>query len=161
MSIISHSVHWLGFCGWKLSLNANTVQNTIKTERVSTILVWSTFKLEKNGLKDGKNEILCIDFGRFWKSGPLQAVAHQNLGKWPLIYPYSVSGKSYPARGRKDIGLVAFGMAFWPWFFWSKIFFKAIYGIVVPCFSVYCWLPFSNSSYKFDPFCGLIAAFIT
>ena len=37
--------------------------------------------LKKNGLKDGKSAILCSDFGNVWKSGPLQAVAHQNLGK--------------------------------------------------------------------------------
>ena len=145
-------LQWLGFWGWKLSLNAIIVQNTIQTEDVSTILVWSTFKLEKNCLKDGKNTILCSDFGKFWKSGLLQAVAHQNLGKWPLVYLYSVSEKSYPARGRKDIGLVAFGMAFWPWFFWSKFFFKATSSIVVPWFSVSCLLSFSNSSYKLDPF---------
>ena len=83
-----------------------------------------------------KNTILCSDFGKFWKSGPLQAVAHQNLVKWPLVYLYSVSEKSYPARGRKDIGLVAFGMTL---IFLVKKFFQAIYGIIVPYFSVYCW----------------------
>ena len=59
---------------------------------------------------------------------PTPQEAAKILALWPLVWPFGLD------------------------FFWSKIFFKAICDIVVPCFSVYCWLPFSNPSYKFDPF---------
>ena len=63
----------------------------------------------KKWLQRWKNTILCSNFGKFWKSDPLQVFSHQNLVEWPLVYLYSVSEKSYPAKGRKDFGLVAFG----------------------------------------------------
>ena len=74
-----------------------------KNQACSIILAWVNYKVAKNCLKVGKIMILCSGFGKFWKSAILQAVAHQNLVKWPLAYLYYISEKSYPARGGKDI----------------------------------------------------------
>ena len=80
----------LGFWGRKLSLNAIIVQHTIKTEVVSTILVWSSFKLEKNGFKDGTNMILCSDLGKFWKSTRTHQYSYENLiGMFYGVHRYS------------------------------------------------------------------------
>ena len=117
-----------------------------KNQACSIILAWVNYKVAKNCLKVGKITILCSNFGQIWKSAILQAVAHQNLVKWPLVYLKSFSKKSDPARPRKDFGLVAFDMAFWPWFFWSETFFLIIYNIIVPYFEVEIALLLSNAS---------------
>ena len=118
----------------KLSLPANIAWNAIKIKYVTLILAWFTYKVVKNCLKVGKISFLCSNFGQIWKSAILQAVAHQNLVKWPLVYLKSFSKKSYPARPRKDFGLVAFDTAYWLWFYKSETFLHIIYNMIVPYF---------------------------
>ena len=83
----------LGFLGWKLSLPAIIAWNVIKIKYVALILAWIIFKVRKNCFKVGKIMILCSNFGKFWKSASLQAVAHQNLQKHSLVCMYALGKK--------------------------------------------------------------------
>ena len=80
---------------------------------------------------------------------------------WPLLtriwsndpwFNFWKDWKEKTARGRKDIGLVAFCMVFWPWFLWSNFFPSHLWQscTLFKC-SVCCLLPFSNSLHRFDP----------